>query len=120
MTLSLFCSVFSLSESADFDTTSLKTALERGIEIPEDRGANIGAAFKTIHDEGFNALNGWRKNDQIPSVLIVLTDNLNTVDFYDDLQYVHSNYQDIFNPCGKSDQLVARLNFAKNGWAKRS
>lgn len=82
--------VFSLSESADFDSLDLKTALEQGIEIPEDRGANIGAAFKTIHDEGFNAINGWRKNDQIPSVLIVLTDNLNTVDFYEDLQYVHN------------------------------
>jgi len=25
-----------------------------------------------------------------------------------------------FNPCGESDQLIVHLNFAKNGWAKRS
>jgi len=24
------------------------------------------------------------------------------------------------NPCGESDQLIVHLNFAKNGWAKRS
>ena len=84
--------VFSLSDSASFDSPALKTALEQGILQPADNGANIGGAFKTIHDEGFNAVNGWRKNDQIPSVLVVLTDNLNTLDFYEDLQYVHSKY----------------------------
>jgi len=31
-----------------------------------------------------------------------------------------SKMKDFFNPCGESDQLIVQVNFAKNGWAKRS
>lgn len=87
--------VISLSDSASMNVREFREALDRMVPM-SGSGADIGKALTTIHDEGFNESNGWRRNDQIPSVLIVLTD------FVDD----NSHYQSLLNIHNKAYRVV--------------
>ena len=55
-------------------------------------GSDLSNAMSAIVDDGFAESNGWRRNDQIPSVLVVLTDTLRDDSHYQSLVQVHSKY----------------------------
>jgi len=84
--------VVSLSDSADMNQKSFKEALDNMVPMG-GTGSDIGKALTKIHDEGFSVAHGWRRNDQIPSVLVVLTTNLQDESHYDSLVNIHSKYQ---------------------------
>ena len=79
-------------------------------------GSDLSNAMSAIVDDGFAESNGWRRNDQIPSVLVVLTDTLRDDSHYQSLVQVHSKY---LNPSYSSAKnlyqikfIYVRLNFA--------
>ena len=55
-------------------------------------GSDLSNAMSAIVDDGFAESNGWRRNDQIRSVLVVLTDTLRDDSHYQSLVQVHSKY----------------------------
>ena len=56
-------------------------------------GSDLSNAMSAIVDDGFAESNGWRRNDQIPSVLVVLTDSLTDDSHYQSLVQVHSKFR---------------------------
>ena len=81
--------VISLADSATMTQKEFKDALDNMTPMA-GAGSDIGKALTRIHDDGFDETNGWRRNDQIPSVLVVLTDFLDDDSHYQSLVNIHS------------------------------
>ena len=71
-------------------------------------GSDLSNAMSAIVDDGFAESNGWRRNDQIPSVLVVLTDTLRDDSHYQSLVQVHSKY---LNPSYNSAKNLYQIKF---------
>ena len=76
-------------------------------------GSDLSNAMSAIVDDGFAESNGWRRNDQIPSVLVVLTDTLRDDSHYQSLVQVHSKYLNPSALGSKNFAQVKPLDFAK-------
>ena len=92
--------VISLADSAEMTNKDFKDALDAMVPL-NGTGADLSKAFDAIHQDGFNDASGWRRNDQIPSVLVVLTDLINDGSHYNSLVNVHSK--------NRSNALIAIL-----------
>lgn len=81
--------VVSLSDSSVMNTQQFKNALDRMTPL-DGAGHDIGKAIDSINQNGFDQSSGWRMNDQIPSILVVLTDFIDDDSFYKNVVDVHN------------------------------
>jgi hypothetical protein len=73
------------------NTQQFKNALDRMTPL-DGAGHDIGKAIDSINQNGFDQSSGWRMNDQIPSILVVLTDFIDDDSFYKNVVDVHSKF----------------------------
>jgi len=81
--------VLSLADSSVMQPRDLKETLDTMVPL-SGVGSDLSNAMSAIVDDGFAESNGWRRNDQIPSVLVVLTDTLRDDSHYQSLVQVHN------------------------------
>jgi len=73
--------VFSLEESSIMTKQDFQKEINE-FEPLTGSGNDVNGALNAIRDYGFSKTYGWRANNQIPSILVVVTDDLLTQDHY--------------------------------------
>jgi hypothetical protein len=81
--------VISLAESAQMDKKQFQDAVDAMIPL-QGSGNSISDALDVVSDNGFNSNEGWRSNNQVPTILVVVTDDLNGDQHYQSFLDVHN------------------------------
>lgn len=73
--------IFSLEESSIMSKQDFQQEINDFVPL-SGSGNDVNGALNAIRDYGFSKQYGWRANNQIPSILVVVTDDLLTQDHY--------------------------------------
>ena len=80
--------VFSLAESSGMNKQSFQDSVDNMVAL-NGNGNDVINALNAISDYGFSTSFGWRSNNQVPSILVIVTDDLTTADHYQAFLDIH-------------------------------